>query len=228
MTSSLPLLLALPQEITTSVRTIGDYLVAGGPVLVPIVVCSVLAMALFMERHFKLRLGRVCPPQVGDALDLVVAGKVDEAKALLEEKPSAGGRILRAGIRRQGFQIQDVERAMEDQAHKEAEGMRANIRHLNLIANVAPLMGLLGTVIGIAKAFAAVVEQGLGKPEYLAGGIEAALITTIAGLTVAIPTLVAASWLQTRLRRLLLQADAVVAPAVEHLAARPEEDRDAA
>ena len=106
--------------------------------------------------------------------------------------------------------------------------MSAPIRPIQLIGNIAPLMGLLGTVIGISEAFHRVVKTGMGKPEHLAGGIEQALTTTICGLVVAIPALLVAAHLNSKVRRLMLYVDERVAPAVELLAERPKEKSDAA
>ena len=107
---------------------------------------------------------------------------------------------------------------------KEIERLRHNIRPLSVIGGVAPLLGLLGTVLGIAEAFHRVAQAGMGKPEVLAGGIEIALTTTIVGLCIAIPSILAASWLQGRVRRLILHVDERLAGVVEHLARRPELD----
>ncbi len=123
--------------------------------------------------------------------------------------------------------LEDIERGMEDQGKKEFEKLRLNIRPLQLIAAITPLLGLLGTVIGIQDSFHLVVRAGLGKPEHLASGIEEALVTTIAGLTVAIPALLVAFWLTGRVRQLMLHVDDLLSPAVEVLAkpARKEKRR---
>lgn len=210
-------------------RTLGEYLEAGGPVMIPIILCSVLAMAFALERYLNLRRGKHCPADTDGALESIANGKVDEARPWADAGGSTAARILAAGIRRQGFTTAEVEKAMEDQALKEAEKMRGRIRGLQVIASVAPLMGLLGTVMGIAEAFSSVVQDGaLGKPERLASGIEEALTTTIAGLVVAIPVVIIAAHLQGKVRRLLLHTDEKLAVAVEHLAHRPGESRDAA
>ena len=110
---------------------------------------------------------------------------------------------------------------MEDQAQKEIDKLRRNIRPLTLIGAIAPLLGLLGTVLGISEAFHQVSRSGMGKPQALAGGIEVALTTTIVGLFVAIPAMVIATWLQNRMRRLVSRVDEKLAPSIEAIAARP-------
>src|SRR5690606_19527895 len=140
---------------------------------------------------------------------------------LVADDRSFGARVLAAGLRRLGHPLREVEGAMADQAAKEIEKLRRNIRPLVLIGGIAPLLGLLGTVLGIAEAFRRVSQAGMGKPEVLAGGIELALTTTIAGLCVAIPAMVVAAWLQGRVRALVLWADERLQPAIDAIARRP-------
>ena len=211
----------------STVQTVWEFLSSGGPVMIPIAICSVLAMGYVLERLGALRLGRVIPERLGEVEAAIESGDLERAKSLAQEIDSPATRILSAGLRRQGHPIRAVELAMEDQAHKELEKLRSNIRPLNLIAGIAPLLGLLGTVLGIQEAFHRVVKTKMGEPEMLAAGIEVALVTTIAGLCVAIPTMLVASFLANKARRLMLQCDERLAPWVESLAASPEQ-RDAA
>ena len=185
--------------------------------MVPIAPCSVVALAFAMERLLFLRKQRVIPVAVTETLQLVQQGRTDKALARRPELNTPAGRILQAGMRRQGMPLEQIERAMEDQGKKEIEKLRSNILPLHLIAAVTPLLGLLGTVMGIQDSFHLVVRAGLGKPEHLAGGIEEALVTTIAGLTVAIPALLAAFYLTGTVRRLMLHVDDLLAPVVEVL-----------
>jgi len=154
-------------------------------------------------------------------------GRFGEAQGILDEHPSPATRILQAGLRRRGLPLEDVERGMEDQAAKEFGRLRGRLRPLNIIANITPLLGLLGTVVGIQESFHRVVRTGLGRPENLASGIEVALVTTIAGLSVAIPCLLAHAWLATRVRGYVEECDDKLSPMVELLAASREQ-KDAA
>lgn len=228
MNALTPVLAALPVQGGAPAKTLGEYVTAGGPIMIPILICSVVAVAFAFERYLALRRGRACPAIVDEAVAAVAAGRLDEARGLLQDGKHTAGRILGAGLRRHGFTTTEVEKVMEDQAHKEAERMKTRIRPLNLIASVTPLMGLLGTVLGITEAFSRVVETGMGQPETFASGIEMALTTTIAGLFVAIPALLVAAHLNGKVRRLLLFIDEKLAPTVEHLAVRPEGTSDAA
>ena len=212
-----------------SAQTVWEFLASGGPVMVPIGLCSVLVLALTIERLLALRRARVYPAGIDDVIDAIHADRLDDARAKLGELDAPASRILGAGMRRTGFLLSDVETAIEDQAAKEVDRLERNIRPLALVAAIAPLLGLLGTVLGIAESFGRVSEAGMGKPEMLAGGIEEALTTTIAGLCVAIPAMLLAAYLRGRLRKLVHAMDEKIAPAVEPLAMRPESGgRDAA
>ncbi len=204
------------QEIVSS-QTMWEFLESGGPIMVPIAVCSVVALAFALERLIHLRRDRVLGAGVTEAVELLKAGDSATARARAADLTGPAARILGAGLRRQGMALEDIERGMEDQGRKEMEKLRSNIRPLQLIAAITPLLGLLGTVIGIQDSFHLVVRAGLGKPEHLASGIEEALVTTIAGLCVAIPALLVAHYLSSRVRRLMLQVDELLSPALEAL-----------
>jgi biopolymer transport protein ExbB len=184
----------------------------------------VVVVGLAFDRYLSLRRPKVLPQVVEDAVEQVEQGRASVIAAGIREAETPGARVLAAGLKRQGHLLADVEKAMEDQLALEHARMRANIRGILLMASVAPLLGLLGTVLGIADAFAAVEATGLGKAESseaLAKGIKVALYTTIFGLFVAIPATLLAAHLQARAKRLAEAIRAVVAPAVDMLAAPP-------
>ncbi len=224
MTSSLFFLDALVRQTgESSAQTVWDFLAMGGPVMWPIGICSVLVIGFALERWTRLGASRVVPAQTDEVVELVRAGRMDEALQLAEEMNAPSGRVLAAGLRRRGYALRDVEGAMEDQGHKELERLRGNLRVLTLVAAVAPLLGLLGTVIGIQEAFHQVANSGMGKPENLADGIQQALVTTIAGLCVAIPAMLLAAYLNAKARRLILRCDDKVSSIVERVARKPGE-----
>jgi biopolymer transport protein ExbB len=204
-------------EVITS-QTVWEFLASGGFVMVPLGLCSVVLVAFAMERYARLTRRAVLPARVDEALDRLETGHAEEAMAIAEDTRAPAARILMAGMRRRGFAIADVERAMEDQAHKELVRLRGNIKPISIVANIAPLLGLFGTVVGIAEAFHRVVKTGMGKPEHLASGIELALTTTIVGLAIAVPAMVIAAHLGARADRLLLRIDEKLSPWVERLA----------
>jgi biopolymer transport protein ExbB len=186
-----------------------DFLIAGGPLMVPIGICSVLALGYVIERAIRLRAGQLGSTSYGRRI-LAAHASSGRAGALdvvrQEERPL--GRILAAGLRRAGAPTLEREKAVEDAGAREVKRLTANLRPLVVISVIAPLLGLLGTVWGIIVAFAEVAHsQALGRPELLAGGIYQALITTAAGLVVAIPAQTAYFWFKSRIDRFVLRAE---------------------
>ena len=211
----------IPMTQAPAVQTIGEFFTAGGMLMWPILGCSVVVAGLALERYLSLRRARVLPRVVVDAVEQVVQGRADVIAAGISEAGAPAARVLAAGLRRRGFPLADVEKAMEDQLAEQGVLLRGNVRGITLMAAVAPLLGLLGTVMGIADAFGAVERTGFGKVESneaLAAGIKVALNTTIFGLFVAIPATLVAAHLQARARRLVAAISRAVAPAVEPLA----------
>jgi biopolymer transport protein ExbB len=206
------------------VSTIGEFFAAGGLLMWPILGCSVVVVGLAIERYASLRRARVLPQVVEDAVEQIVQGRANVVADGIAEANAPAARVLAAGLRRRGFLVADVEKAMEDRLREETARLRGNVRGITLVAAIAPLLGLLGTVLGIADAFAAVEQTGLGRgdnSEALAAGIKVALYTTIFGLFVAIPATLVAAHLHARARRLAASIAHTVAPAVDALAQKP-------
>ncbi|MBL9079598.1 MAG: MotA/TolQ/ExbB proton channel family protein [Planctomycetes bacterium] len=216
--------MSLSLQATDVSRTIGDFFADGGILMWPILGCSVVVVGLAVDRYLSLRRARVLPQVVLDAVEQIVGGRVEVIQDGIAAADAPAARVLAAGLRRRGHLLADVEKAMEDRLQQEAARLRANVRGITLIAAVAPLLGLLGTVLGIADAFAAVEQSGLGRgdnSEALAAGIKVALYTTIFGLFVAIPATLVAAHLHARARRLAALVAHELEPAVAALAARP-------
>ena len=201
-----------------SLQSAWQFLVDGGPVMIPIGFCSVLALGFALERYARLTRRRVLPPELDEAVAAVHQGDFARAEQLATSVDAPALRILAAGLRRRGFTTAEVESAIQDQGQKEIEKLRGNIRWLNVVSNIAPLLGLFGTVVGIYQSFVIIAKAGMGKPELLAEGIGVALITTIGGLMVAIPTMLIASHLTAKVRRLVAAIDDKVAGVVEKIA----------
>lgn len=218
------------QQAPNVVATVGEFFLAGGLLMWPILLCSVLVLGLALERWLNLRRARVLPQVVLDAAQQVCEGHADLIADGIYASRAPGARVLSAGLRRRGCLLADVDRAMEDRLHEEGRLLRGNIKGIWTVATVAPLLGLLGTVLGIADAFAAVEQTGLGRSESseaLAAGIKVALYTTIFGLFVAIPATLLAAYLQARATRLVATMAAVLSPCIEYLAVLPSGARSA-
>ena len=197
------LLLAAAPAASVKLDSFYDLVVAGGPIMWPLGVCSVAALAFMAERWLRLRRGNLGARTHGQAI--VAAFKDGGAPRALEacaKKDVPLSRILAAGLERAGDGTAQVEKAVEEHGSREVRRLGASLRPLAVIVSIAPLLGLLGTVWGILLAFTNIaLEQGMGKPELLADGIAQALVTTVAGLAIAIPTQAAYFWFKAKIDR---------------------------
>lgn len=185
----------------------------GGLLMIPIGLCSVVLLVFVFERTVALRRGRVIPrPFVRRFLDQLREGQLsrDEASELCEENKSPVAEVFSAAVRKWGRSSVEVEQAVIDTGERVTNDLRRYLRLFNGISTISPLMGLLGTVLGMIRAFNAIVDAGaMGRPELLAGGISQALLTTAAGLSVAIPALIAYLYFISRVDRLVISIDAL-------------------
>lgn len=185
-----------------------DYLVKGGVLMVPILLCSVVALAVFFERAWTLRASRNVPRDlVRRAEELVRRGQIEEAMALCRRSRSPLGAVILAALKNAGLGREAVKEAVQEVGRRESAHLERYVGVLGTVANVSPLLGLLGTVSGMIKAFTVISVQGVGNPASLAGGISEALITTAAGLTVAIPAFVAYRYFLGKVDRLVLSLE---------------------
>lgn len=169
-----------------------ELLKAGGILMVPIVACSILALAIILERFWTLRPSRVEPPETLNELWRWIKKKElngRKLKALQGSSPL--GRVLAAGLLNAKHGRDIMKESIEHEASQVIHELERFLNPLGTVATITPLLGLLGTVIGMIKVFAEIQLAGVGNAGNLAGGISEALITTAAGLSVAIPTLIA-------------------------------------
>ncbi len=164
---------------------------SGGWLMVPLITCSVLSLAIVLERLWMLRRRRVMPDYLmkqiwqlhrDNQLEMADLGKLKASSPL--------GRILAAGLVNRRHSKEVMKESIEEVGRQVVHEMERYLNSLGTIASISPLLGLLGTVIGMIKVFTVIVTAGVGDPAVLAGGISEALITTAAGLSVAIPTLI--------------------------------------
>ncbi|OUD12364.1 MotA/TolQ/ExbB proton channel family protein [Thioflexithrix psekupsensis] len=167
---------------------------SGGWVMWPILLCSVLSLAIIVERFWSLRRRAVIPPnltaQVWQWVKSNSDKRLDEKHLELLRKNSPMGQILAAGLANMHHDREMMKAGIEEIGNQVVHQLERYLNTLGTIAEIAPLLGLLGTVTGIISMLAAVGEGGLGNPTVLSSGLAEALITTAAGLTVAIPTFV--------------------------------------
>jgi len=168
-----------------------ELLAAGGWVMPLIVLCSVLALAISIERWIALNQTRIAPPHLlASVWKQLKAGELDAQRMKQLRQGSPLGAILAAGLanRRQGREV--MKESIQEAASHVVHDLEKYLNTLGTVAAVAPLLGLLGTVVGMIRVFTEITVQGTGNANALAGGISEALITTATGLAVAIPALV--------------------------------------
>ena len=176
-----------------------EIIQSGGWMMVPIIISSILALAITVERFWTLRAEQIAPKDLLAKVwgwmknNLLDSSRIKELRA-----SSPLGRVLAAGLMNSRHGRTIMKESIEEVASHEIHEMERYLSALGTIAAVAPLMGLLGTVIGMIKVFSEIVIAGTGQANLLAGGISEALITTAAGMVVAIPALIAHRMLQRR------------------------------
>ena len=218
-------LLAQDEEAASSAsdKTIGQIIADSGPIGMAIIVLSVIALAVVIENFISLKRDKLAPPELIDEIQaLFDEEKFQEAMELCEDEPSYFTRVCGAGIAKIGHQFEAMEKSIEEMGDEESIKLHQKIGWLSLIANVAPMMGLLGTVMGMVKAFNEIAaSQGQANPADLASGISQALLTTMLGLIVAIPVTAAFAFLRNRLIKTIIETGAIVEDLFERF--RPQE-----
>ncbi len=198
-----------------------EIIKAGGPVMWPLMALSIGAAAIVLERLWSLQEARILPPDLNDKVwKLVAADQLSERHLEAIALNSPLGQILAAGLANRHRPREWVKEAIEDTGRHVAHELERFLNMLGTIAAVSPLMGLLGTVIGIISAFNAITHDGVGDPKVLSGGIGQALITTAAGLIVAIPSLMGYRYLRGRVDTLVIAMEKEALRLVQSLDSR--------
>jgi biopolymer transport protein ExbB len=168
-----------------------ELVTAGGLLMIPILLCSVVVVAICIERLYTLNAKKISPPHLlATVWQQLKADQLDTAKLKTLKQSSPLGRILAAGLSNAYHGREVMKESIQEAASHVVHELERYLNTLGTIAAVTPLLGLLGTVMGMIKVFSEIMTQGTGNASVLAGGISEALITTAAGLSVAIPALV--------------------------------------
>ncbi len=200
-------------EAASADRNLFTILKGGGAMMVPIFACSFLLLVFVFERAISLRRGRVIPaPFVKRMLHQLKEGKLDREGALdlCNEAQSPVSDVVAAAVKKWGRPSVEIEQAVIDAEERAAAGLRRYLRLFNGIANISPLLGLLGTTFGMIRLFSDIAKSdAMGRTELLAAGISEALLTTAGGLSVAIPGLCFYLFFVSRVERLMIEVDSV-------------------
>ena len=206
-------------EATIPTKNLLDVFHDGGPLMYPIGLSSFVLMIFVFERFISLRRGRVIPkPFVKRFIEQLREGQLDREKAvaLCEQNKSPVAVVFAAAAKKWGRTAVEVEQAILDSGERVTNQLRRHLRLLNGISQVSPLLGLLGTVLGMISSFNAIATaEASGQREALAGGIAEALITTAAGMLVAIPALIAYLYFVGRVDQHITEIDMLGQQVVE-------------
>ena len=166
-----------------------EIILAGGWLMAPILLCSTLSVAIIIERFWTLRKSKVTPKDLAATVeDWAARDELDRRHLNQLRVESPLGRIYSAALVNRKRSREVIKEAVEDTGRHVVHDLERFLNTLGTIAGISPLLGLLGTVVGMIKVFSAIMISGVGDANVLAGGISQALITTAAGLTVAIPS----------------------------------------
>ncbi len=190
---------------------------AGGWLMVPILLCSVIAMAIVLERLWSLRRSRVVPRGLLLKVWEQARGGTPGTDLPLQQLRARSplGRVLAAGLAAQDRSREVMKETIEETGRRVAHELERFLNTLGTIAMITPLLGLLGTVVGMIEVFTVITDIGVGSPRDLAGGISQALVTTAAGIGVAIPTLIFHRYFRGRVDELVLEMEMEAVKLVE-------------
>lgn len=185
-----------------------QFIQDGGPIMIPIMVCSVLALAIIIERLYSMRYSRIVRPGMVNRIEnLLRDRKIAEATTICKKYPSSMTRILLTAILNHDKEKMEIKEIVEDAGRHEVPVLERYVSLLGTIAMISPLLGLLGTVQGMITVFNVITAAGVGHPQLLSEGIKNALITTFAGLVVGIPALVSYYYFVNKSENLIVELE---------------------
>ena len=204
-----------------------ELIVSGGWLMIPIIGCSVLSLAICLERMWELRANKIAPPDLmNNVLSWLKSGAMTAERMKEVKNGSPLGRIFVSGLQNARHGRDVMKESIQETATQVVHELERFLTALGTIASVAPLLGLLGTVIGMIKVITEIMIQGTGNASVLAGGISEALITTASGLAVAIPTLIFHRHFQRKVDSLVVEMEQQTIKLVEVVHGEREIEQD--
>jgi biopolymer transport protein ExbB len=197
-----------PGAVTTTAEqsiSMWSLVMAGGPLMIPLAICSVIAIYIFVERVLTVNKANISSDAfMGRIKELVLKGDINGAKMLCAQHDTPVARMIEKGVARIGSPLKTIEASIENVGKIEVFRLEKNLSVLATIAGAAPMIGFLGTVIGMVSAFIAIAqEEGSVSPKLLADGIYTAMVTTVAGLVVGIIAYLGYNYLVTRVSKVI-------------------------
>jgi biopolymer transport protein ExbB len=200
----------VPEAEAGQTQTLFDSINAGGFIGYVIMFLGVIAIALSIEHAWTIRRGVIMPPELlADVEECFEKEEYERAIALCEEQPTFFTNVMAAGLSRVNAGYKQIEEAMGEAGEEAATHLQQKISYLALIANIAPMLGLLGTVQGMIMAFRMIAMSAAPKPAELANAIQLALVTTFQGLVVAIPVMCIYEFFKNRVQKIVLEVGAI-------------------
>lgn len=185
-----------------------QFLVKGGIMMIPLAICSILGLAIVIEKAISLKRKKVIVPEIVNVLENIKGpDDVGLALSICEKHQGPFANVIRVGLENRRLPKDEIKEAVEDQGRQEVHTLERGLVILDTIAGIAPLLGLLGTVIGILKVFNVIAELGVGQATALSGGISEALITTVVGLSIGIPAVVVYNYFTNKAEELVLEIE---------------------
>ena len=193
-----------------------EIIKAGGWLMVPIIGCSVIALAIVLERFWSLQKKRVAPGNlVAKIWQMDQSNQLDDRRIMSIRDSSPLGRVLAAGLMNRASTRDVMRKSIEEVGRHVGYELQLFLTTLGTIAAISPLLGLLGTVVGMIQVFAVITSVGVGDPGELANGISKALITTAAGITVAIPSIFFVRYFRRKVDGLVVEMEGEAIKLVE-------------
>ena len=189
-------------------KNVWEFLVKGGITMIPLFLCSVAGLAIVIEKFISLQRRKIIVPEVVSVLENIKGtNDFPLAVSICERHHGPFANIIRIILENHNLPREEIKETLLDQGRQEVHQLEKGLGMLETVAGIAPLLGLLGTVLGILKVFKVISVMGVGQATALAGGISEALITTIAGLFIGIPALVAYNYFASRAEALVLEIE---------------------
>ena len=203
-----------------------EMILAGRYMMIPIALSSLVGMAVLLERLFTLRHRRIVVPEIVEAVETLSASEnFAVAYAICDRWPGPFANIVRTGLDHADDNWEITRDVLQEAGRQAATGLSRNLNILETVAAVTPLLGLLGTVLGMIRVFTTISAAGLGNPETLSSGISEAMVTTAAGLIIGIPALVAHNWLEGRAQGIIFELELYATKVLDTLRQRQRAQR---
>jgi len=187
---------------------IWSFLVKGGILMIPLLICSVLSLAIIIEKMITLRKNRVIVPQVKSVVENIDSEEdIPLALSVCKKHPGILSNLIILVLNHKGTSYSIMREELSDSGRQEIRSLERGLGILETVASIAPVLGLLGTVVGMIKVFSVISVQGVGEASALSGGISEALITTAVGLSVGIPALIFYNYFASKSEELILDIE---------------------